>query len=411
MALISAKCPNYDNLVLVANTNLGVFFLPTEAVKSPNNSTLLPAGLRDQLPPFASHEAAVIQCIINSCESCGYERVKPPLVEFEDSLFFGPGATMMQSTFRLMDPISQRMLGFRSDLTVQVARIAASRLGHIPRPLRLCYAGEVLRVMPDDLNPERELVQVGAELIGEDNPSADIEVIFLAYDSLCKLGVQRISIDVTAPKLVLSLIEALGLDLSCSTQLRGALDRKDSSAVKEIAGVNSELFLGLISSAGEWENSLRKIKALNLPMEVSSIVERLAAVTTFIAAEDKNIEVTIDPVESRGFEYYTGLGFSFFSRGIRGELGRGGRYSLDGSSATSSCGFTLYMETLLRALPDPIRKHRIMVPYLVDRRILIELRAKGWSTVGLFKEVRDLETEARRLNCSHILVDGNPTEI
>jgi len=385
--------------------------LPVEADKSLNNSTLLPAGLRDQLPPFASHEATLIEDIINSCQSCGYERVKPPLVEFEDSLFFGPGETMMQSTFRLMDPISQRMLGFRSDLTVQVARIAASRLGHIPRPLRLCYAGEVLRVMPDDLSPERELVQVGAELIGEDNPLADIEVIFLAYDSLCKVGVERISVDITVPSLVPSLIETLGLDSSCSTQLRGALDRKDTSAVKEITGVNSKLFLELMSTAGEWESSLRKMKALKLPEAANSIVDRLDTVAMSIAAEDKNIKITLDPVERRGFEYYTGIGFSFFSNGVRGELGRGGRYSLNESSGASSCGFTLYMETLLRALPEPIRKHRLMVPCSVDREILIDLRTKGWSTVGLFREVSDLETEARRLNCSHILVNETPKKI
>ena len=60
----------------------------------------------------------------------GYERVKPPLVEFEETLLAGAGAAMASDTFRLMDPISQRMIGVRADMTPQVARIAATRLSH-----------------------------------------------------------------------------------------------------------------------------------------------------------------------------------------------------------------------------------------------------------------------------------------
>ena len=139
---------------------LGAICLSIKVDNNSINKTLLPSGLRDQLPPHAAHEASVIEGIIKTCELSGYERVKPPLIEYEDTLFSGPGKEMINSTFRLMDPVSQKMLGLRSDLTIQAARIASSRLGHTHHPLRLCYTGEVLRVMPDDLNPERELVQV-----------------------------------------------------------------------------------------------------------------------------------------------------------------------------------------------------------------------------------------------------------
>ena len=58
----------------------------------------------------------------------GYQRVKPPLLEFEDSLLAGSGAAVAEQTFRLMDPDSQRMMGLRADTTPQVARIATTRL-------------------------------------------------------------------------------------------------------------------------------------------------------------------------------------------------------------------------------------------------------------------------------------------
>src|SRR5713226_733193 len=101
-----------------------------------SHPALLPTGIHDLLPPEAEIEAAVVSRLMASLAAHGYERVKPPLVEFEDSLLSGAGAAMGTATFRMMDPVSQRMIGVRADMTPQVARIAAARLGNAPRPLR-----------------------------------------------------------------------------------------------------------------------------------------------------------------------------------------------------------------------------------------------------------------------------------
>ena len=144
---------------------------------------LLPLGLSDLLPPEAAVEARVVSAMMAVLESHGYERVKPPLMEFEENLLSGAGAAMAKETFRLMDPISQRMIGLRADMTTQVARIASTRLADAPRPLRLCYAGQVLRVKGSQLRPERQVGQVGAELIGTDSVTADLEVVALAGEA------------------------------------------------------------------------------------------------------------------------------------------------------------------------------------------------------------------------------------
>jgi len=133
---------------------------------------LLPAGFYDLLPPEAEIEAAVTGRLMGVLAAHGYERVKPPLVEFEETLLSGAGAAMASDTFRTMDPISHRMIGVRADMTPQVARIAATRLAHRPRPLRLSYAGQVLRVKGSQMRPERQTGQAGAELIGAGGPEA-----------------------------------------------------------------------------------------------------------------------------------------------------------------------------------------------------------------------------------------------
>jgi ATP phosphoribosyltransferase regulatory subunit len=100
------------------------------------NKDLLPDGLRDALPPDVAHEAAIVEQLLRSIGARGYDRVDPPLVEFEDSLLDGAGQGVELATFRLMDPVSQRMMGVRADFTPQVARIAATRLAKVARPLR-----------------------------------------------------------------------------------------------------------------------------------------------------------------------------------------------------------------------------------------------------------------------------------
>src|SRR6202007_3088552 len=185
---------------------------------------LLPIGLHDLLPPEAEIEAAIVGQLMATLAAYGYERVKPPLVEFEETLFAGAGAAMATSTFRMMDPASHRMIGVRADMTPQIARIAKTRLGNAPRPLRLSYAGQVLRVKGSEIRPERQVGQVGAELIGADGPAADVEVIAVAGEALTAIGVPELSVDVTLPTLVPAVAEAYGIAGTRAAALRAALD-------------------------------------------------------------------------------------------------------------------------------------------------------------------------------------------
>ncbi len=364
---------------------------------------LLPLGLSDLLPPEAGVEARVVAAMMAVLEGHGYERVKPPLMEFEENLLSGTGAAMAKETFRLMDPISQRMIGLRADMTTQVARIATTRLKEAPRPLRLCYAGQVLRVKGSQLRPERQVGQVGAELIGTDSVAADLEVVALAAEALQALGIEGLSVDLTLPTLVPAITAALGLDAREQDRLRVALDHKDAAAVAAVGGRAAAVLGKLLASAGVAASTLRALEALELPPAAAEERARLVDVTNRLGAALPGLAITIDPVENRGLEYHTGISFTFYARGVRGELGRGGRYRTGNGEGEPATGLTLYTDTILRALPPQTPPRRLYLPAGTDAAAARRLRGEGWVTVAGLEAVRDAAAEARRLNCGHRL--------
>jgi ATP phosphoribosyltransferase regulatory subunit len=368
---------------------------------------LLPQGLRDLLPPAAEAEAGVVARLVAVLASHGYEHVQPPLMEFEENLLSGAGAAMAHETFRLMDPISQRMIGLRADMTPQVARIAAARLAHAPRPLRLCYAGQVLRVRGSEIRPERQLGQVGAELIGSAETAADIEAVSVAAEALTGLGVEALSIDLTLPTLVPALARAAALNEEKRAALRRALDHKDAAAVAASAGKASAILTKLLAATGPAKSALDALMKLDLPEDAAAERARLVAVAKHLAQTLPRVAITIDPVENRGFEYHTGVSFSFFARGVGSELGRGGRYRTGGANGEGSgedaTGFTLYTDTVLEALPPHRAAARLYVPAGSDAAAAARWRKEGYVTVSGLAPLKDVEGEARRLGCSHVL--------
>ena len=378
---------------------------------------LLPTGMHDLLPPEAEVEAQVVARLMTTLATHGYERVQPPLVEFEETLFSGTGATMANATFRMMDPASHRIIGVRADMTPQIARIAATRLGDAPRPLRLSYAGQVLRVTGSEICPERQVGEVGAELIGAAGPMADVEAIAVAGEALTAVGVPYLSVDITLPTLVPAVAEAYGITGARAAVLRAALDHKDIAAVAAVAGEAGALFGNLLAAAGPASTTLAALDRLDLPERARTERMRLGAVLDRLSGVAPELKVTVDPVENRGFEYHTGISFTFFAGGVAthgpvGDLGRGGRYDAgDPAAPEPATGFTLYTDTILRTLPRASVPRRLLLPLDADPARGRALREVGWVTVAALEAVGDWRAEAHRLGCDHILENGQPVMI
>ncbi len=364
--------------------------------------SLLPNGLRDGLAPEAAHESSVLERLMKGFHSFGYDRIDPPLVEFEENLLDGVGAAVAPHTFRLMDPVSQRMMGVRADITPQVARIAGTRLRKQSRPLRLTYAGSVLRVRGTQLRPERQFRQAGCELIGVDSPRADAEIIELAAESLGTVGVEGLSVDICLPTLVPSICRIYGVEQDA---VFAALDQKDASAVAELGGEIGPLLVDLLNASGPAEDALNKLAKIELPQAVAAERARLEMVAGQLMRRLPTLSLTIDPVERKGFEYQQGLSFTLFARNVRGELGRGGRYFLAGEDEPA-IGFTVYLDTILRAVPAPEKGRKVFLPFGTPEGEGARLRSEGWVAVSALSDDPDGTIEARETGCTDILREG-----
>ncbi len=216
---------------------------------------ILPEAIEDILPAEAARIEALRRRVLDHFASRGYRLVQPPLVEHLESLLTGTGRDLELQTFKVVDPLSGRMLGVRADTTPQVARIDAHLLNE-PGVTRLCYAGSVLRTTPAGPGCTREVVQIGAELFGEPGIAGDREVVGLVLSSLAEAGLGALHLDLGHVGVYRALAAGAGLagtaeDLDLSAALRA----KDAPAVNDLT---SRL-------PAAWRDALRALPGLYGP--------------------------------------------------------------------------------------------------------------------------------------------------
>ncbi len=368
---------------------------------------LLPEGLRDRLPDEAEATSRVTRALIDAMRRHGYRRVAPPLAEFLETLAppgeAGGGA---DNLLRFTDPVSRRTLAIRPDMTRQVARIAATRLAGAPRPLRLAYTGPVVTLAASSLWHDREVTQVGAELIGSDDVAAVAEVVEVALDALAAAGVTGVTLDLTLPDLVDTLAaDAFPLDPAMIAAVKRDLDAKDAGALAAL-GAEAAPYLPLIEATGPFDAAVQRLRAIDAGGALASRIDALEVIAARIAGK---ATITLDPTERHGFDYQSWVGFSLFAAGAGMALGRGGTYAVVHPDGTRepAVGFSLFPDPLIAAGlggAQGERERRILLPPGHDRAAAARLRGEGWITIAALSDADD----GAALGCTHRLTAEGP---
>ena len=359
---------------------------------------LLPEGFHDRLPPLADAAARLESRVLGVARSYGYERVDPPLAEFADELESRLKSTArLQDAVRFVDPASQRTLAIRPDITAQIGRIAATRMAHHPRPVRLSYAGSAIKLRASELRPERADRQIGCELIGLDSVAAASEVVRVAVEGLRAAGVEGLAIDFTLPDLV----DTLAGDSLSGAQLDALRERLDAKDAAGVAAIDPG-YLPLIEAAGPFDAAMARLR------RIDALASRLDGLARVAASIGPGVALTLDPTERHGFEYQTWLGFSIFAAGVRVEIGRGGTYSIVGEDKEEAAvGFSLFADPILEAGIGVDERRRLFLPVGTADEAGSALRAQGWVTVAALDAGDTPEAQL----CSHVLGGEGPRQL
>ena len=278
-----------------------------------------PTGVRPLLIDETARRRAVESKITSLLEARRYAEVVLPIIDYAEP-YAKAGGSESRLAYRFVDRDGE-LVGVRSDFTPMVARALAPSLTGDELPLRVFYRGDVIRYEPSRLGANRELFQIGAEIIGDPSVEADLEVLSLASAAVRECGIRPLVVytDATIP-------ERLG---DVDGTLRASLAEK-----RRGNGASSEVVAALTSGMATTE-TLRSDERL------AGIADRLDAIAK--AGIAGCVERLDDVDRERG--YYTGLRFRVYDADARGVVvAQGGRYdSLYGSFGRDSAaiGFTI----------------------------------------------------------------------
>lgn len=322
------------------------------------NRWILPDGIEEVLPGDAWKLEQLRRQLLDQMHEAGYELVIPPLVEFADSLLTGLGEDLDLQTFKMVDQISGKTLGLRSDISPQVARIDAHSLGG-EGVRRLCYAGSTLKTLPVGVDGSRAPIQVGAEIFGEADESADLEILGMMLSCLQRAGVSDLTLEVSHVGPSDALVQELA---RCGCDVVSLQEVLDSKSLPDI-----ERWIEAYECPGNLADLLRKLPLLagdpsvldegaqllrQLPGAVDAI-DQLRRVLSVLRQTSPDLPVFVDLCALRGSHYHSGLIFAAFAAGMGSSIANGGRYDEVGAAfgkARPATGFSADLRQLVRAI-------------------------------------------------------------
>jgi ATP phosphoribosyltransferase regulatory subunit len=321
--------------------------------------------MRDLLPEEARRRRALACRVLDHFALHGYQPVTPPAFEFAEVLERGLGTLDPSDVLRFVEPESGEVAALRPDMTPQIARMVATRLGREPLPIRLCYEGTIVRRWQGRARRHRQLSQAGVELYGSPLISGDLEILRLAASAVQCAGLSDFVLDLGHASIARTLLEALPDGLAADVS--DALRHKDVSRIGALlagTAVPEPIVRALVAlpdlhgGDGSEEGGLalfQRAEPLLAATAAHVPLRELRALWDAARRESPDLAsvLRLDLGEVRGFAYYTGTIFHILAMGPGEPIGAGGRYDdLLGrfDLPMPAVGFALHLDAIAWAL-------------------------------------------------------------
>lgn len=265
--------------------------------------------------------------LLDSWSEAGFEEVIPPFVERPETLSAGAGRFLTDQTVIFSDPADTGLLAIRSDITPQVARIAATRMQDCDI-LRLCYSGSVMTARPDSRTGSRQQWQTGVECLGLAGEEGDVEVMHLAALSMHAAGFDSPVLQVGHVGLIRAVVADSSTPIEVWSELlarRSPEDMHRHLAGEPLAEANKAALVAMVSGLADrdWLESHKETLGTAFENAANELIHLVDTVRTRLSGE---VDVQIDAAVMPRYLYHSGIVFSGFAAGAAYELLSGGRY-------------------------------------------------------------------------------------
>jgi ATP phosphoribosyltransferase regulatory subunit len=282
----------------------------------------IPSGTRDVLPDEMRELRALTDRVREVFERAGYGEIYTPALEYEAPL--PRWGRSPAPAYRLFDEQGQ-VLVLRSDMTVPIARLVATRYRTVDPPLRFCYFAHAYRGVRPQRGQSRELLQAGVELVGAAAPGGTAEVLAVLCAALDAAGLRTYKVGLGDASLYPTLLQAVGVAPEAHETILSELAAGDFVGVERevrrlgLAAEDVDLLLRVPQTRGGPE----VLEGLTAPLEAA--VSGMRSVHQLLAPEVAE-RIIFDLGLVRSLGYYTGAVFQVYDPAYGVPIGSGGRY-------------------------------------------------------------------------------------
>lgn len=385
-----------------------------------------PAGVRDYLPHVVDKLRRIEHKVLECMSSWGYRQIITPSMEYYDTVGVA-SSTSDRKLFKLLNNRGTTLV-LRSDMTAPIARVVSSMLKDEKLPLRLSYHANVFRAIEEEAGREAEFFQTGVELVGDDSPEADAEVVALAISSLQAAGVASFKIAMGHVGFLNGLLgEIIPGEVDLQEELKAVLLKRDYVGYREkieglsLSSEQKERLESILRLRGGKEIGERA-ESLISSEEARNSVQHLCAVWEVLEAYGVSEHVLIDLTMLGDFSYYTGMTFEGYASELGFPVCSGGRYDKllkQFGKDIPATGFAIKTNRIIDGVQG-IRAEQplpVLIEYTKEHRVealsqALQLRTEGRTVVTrLMQRVEDryhqgVDTNEQGNNCAVSTLQG-----
>lgn len=271
----------------------------------------------------------------------GYKLIKTSLIEFEGDL-----ANNDQNHFKILDPVSQKNIIIRNDITAQIAKLIAVKKQYQPdflrnEPLKLCYYGDVINFLSDEFFGERQKTQVGCEIIGSSEVK---DFLTILGDSLSSIAdFKNLNISISFPDLAKFIVQKYYSNQS--EEILEAIYNKKIYLFDNKQNKLNQIIKEIITNNSDLNSNLQLLK--NNISDVEEILFTSLKIKEFMDKNYPNIKLNFDFFGDNKYSYHNKIIFDIFVDNFRYAIAKGGCYRINcNDSFVEAVGSTIYINYL-----------------------------------------------------------------